>query len=188
MKKTHKPSPFVIRIGAYRYTVKIHDPAAGPMLGSDGTPYVSLPQWETRTIWIIGTPMPSQQRLDALVYCLWGAYTDRYGIAQAGHGLASQVATFVADVMRQVERQGGVEALMQLPLTVKPMPVHLHRRIVVEYVDEVLHGRDGSECAALIVANNTIHVSTRAPLDEQQAARARCMECLHQPELTRNAA
>jgi hypothetical protein len=98
------------RVGPWVYRVKIVEG-----LQLNGERVAGLCEWLTRTI-SIGAHVPVRQRLPVLLHELAHAYREAFGRAAASddESHCDQAASFAADCWRQLERQGGEDALMRL--------------------------------------------------------------------------
>lgn len=98
------------RIGPTCYRIKISEL---PLTDSDDLPVASQYSWKHGVI-ELSCAIPSQRRLDAMMYELARAWEFHLGVPNSADGRANRMSSFTIDVWRQIELQGGASELYRL--------------------------------------------------------------------------
>lgn len=98
----------IFKVGPWTYRVKLTERLNG---GKDAGQF----DWKAQTLWIAAN-MPPHRRLATLLHELRHAWQTDMGRTASDEDDANQVASFTADVMAQLMRQGGEPALRRMTL------------------------------------------------------------------------
>lgn len=97
-------------VGPWKYRVRVSE---GQLLDAASKPVDGLCAWSDRTIWI-NEVSPLQQRAEILIHEMNHAWTESFGSPATEEDAAKRAASFTVDVWNQLQRQGGIGALMRL--------------------------------------------------------------------------
>ena len=94
------------------YRVKVRD---GLLTDEHGRKAAGLCNWSDHIVWLAGPKqMLAQRRPETLFHELWHAWRAEFGKTNDEEAEANQVAAFALTMWQQLERQGGLAALMRL--------------------------------------------------------------------------